>query len=136
MDLHLPTVNSVLNFSAAVCLFLGWRFIKKGNIEAHKKTMITAFCISSVFLASYLYHHYHAGSTRFTGQGWIRWVYFSILLSHTVLAMAAAPMAIATLFRGLRGNFDAHKRLARWTWPIWMYVSVTGVVIYLMLYRL
>jgi putative membrane protein len=134
--LHLPTLNAILNFSSAVCLSLGLWFIKNGRVEAHKRTMITAFCISTVFLVSYLTWHAQHGSTRFTGTGSIRTVYFAILLTHTLLAAAVAPLAITTLFRGLSGRFPEHRRLARWTWPVWMYVSVTGVVVYWMLYRL
>jgi len=133
---HLPSVNAVLNLSSAVCLFFGYRFIKQGNIPAHKRAMLAAFTISTTFLVSYLYYHYHAGSTRFTGQGPIRFIYFAILLSHTLLAMAVAPMAITSLSRGLRNKVDDHKRIARWTFPVWIYVSVTGVIIYLMLYQL
>ena len=133
--IHLPTLNAILNFTSAVCLALGYYFIKRGNVEAHKRSMITAFCVSSVFLVSYIVHHVIHGSTRFTGSGLIRTVYFSILLTHTLLAVTVAPLAVTTIFRGLKGRIPEHRRLARWTWPVWMYVSVTGVVIYLMLYR-
>ncbi len=133
--IHLPTVNAVLNFASAVLLALGFFFIKRKNIEAHKRCMIAAFCVSSVFLVSYLLHHALHGSTRFGGTGVMRTVYFSILITHTFLAAAVAPLAITTIFRGLKGRIPEHRRLARWTWPVWMYVSVTGVVIYLMLYR-
>ncbi len=98
--------------------------------------MISAFAVSSVFLASYLYYHAHVGSVRFLGTGWIRPVYFAILISHTLLAATIVPMVLITLARGLRGNFDRHRAIARWTYPLWLYVSVTGVVVYLMLYQL
>lgn len=132
----LPTVNAFLNASSAVFLFVGWRFIKRGNREAHKRCMISAMSVSVLFLISYLFYHYHHGATTFTAQGWIRPVYFTILTSHTILAMVVVPLAIITLLRGLRGRYDRHKKIARWTFPIWAYVSATGVLVYLILYHL
>jgi uncharacterized membrane protein YozB (DUF420 family) len=132
----LPGVNASLNGTCAILLSLGYFFIKKKQIAAHRIVMVSAFLVSILFLSSYLYYHFHAGSTRFTGTGWIRPVYFTLLLTHTVLATAIVPMILVTLWRAWRGQFDKHARIARWTWPLWMYVSVTGVVIYLMLYRL
>ena len=132
----LPTLNATLNGLSAVWLTAGYIFIRQKKITAHKTCMIAALITSALFLASYLIYHYHAGSRPFTGQGAIRTVYFSILLSHTVLAAAIVPLALITLFRALKLRYDKHKRLARWTLPIWFYVSLTGVVIYWMLYQM
>jgi len=132
----LPTLNAFLNGTSAVLLALGFYFIKKGNITAHKRAMTGAFTISCLFLISYLTYHYRFGSTRFAGDGAARTVYLGILLSHTILAAVVAPMAITTFIRALRGRFVEHRRIARYTWPVWIYVSVTGVVIYWMLYQL
>jgi uncharacterized membrane protein YozB (DUF420 family) len=132
----LPALNAILNATSAVLLSLGFMFIRRKNVTAHQVCMVAAFCVSTVFLISYLTYHYYHGSTSFTGQGWMRPVYFSILISHTVLAAATVPLVLITLARALRGRFDRHKRIARWTFPIWVYVSVTGVVVYWMLYQL
>jgi uncharacterized membrane protein YozB (DUF420 family) len=132
----LPGVNAILNATTAVLLVVGYGLIRRGHRSAHRAVMISAFALSSLFLASYLWYHAHAGVTRFPGHGWIRPVYFAILLSHTVLAAAIVPLVLVTLARGLRADFPRHARLARWTLPAWLYVSVTGVVIYGMLYRL
>jgi uncharacterized membrane protein YozB (DUF420 family) len=132
----LPGVNATLNATTAALLTIGYRLIRRGHRRAHRAVMLTAFALSVLFLASYLYYHAHAGTTRFAGRGWIRPVYFAILLSHTVLAAAIVPLVLVTLARGLRADFPNHARLARWTLPAWLYVSVTGVVIYGMLYRL
>jgi uncharacterized membrane protein YozB (DUF420 family) len=132
----LPAVNAALNSLSAVLLFTGYRFIKAGNQSAHRTTMLAACASSTLFLISYLIYHFHVGSVPFKGQGLIRSVYFTILISHTILATAVVPLAIITLFRGLQGNFVKHRRIARWTFPIWMYVSVTGVIVYWMLYWL
>jgi len=107
----------------------------RGKIAAHRAVMITALVSSSLFLTSYLYYHYHVGSVHFQGQGWSRPVYFSILISHTILAIVIVPMVIITLTRALRGNFARHRGIARWTFPLWLYVSVTGVIVYFMLYH-
>jgi putative membrane protein len=136
MKIYLPTLNAILNSTSAVLLLAGFVFIKRKNITAHKICMGMAFLTSVLFLTSYLYHHYHAGSTKFLGIGWIRIVYFSILISHTILAVVIVPLILVSLFRAWSGRYEAHKRIARLTWPLWMYVSVTGVVIYWMLYRL
>lgn len=133
---HLPTLNAFLNALSAGLLIRGYFLIRQGRREEHKQTMLAAFTTSVLFLISYLVYHYGAGSVKFQGQGAVRVVYFAILLSHTVLAAAVAPMAIMTLRRGLKGNFAGHKSLARITLPVWLYVGVTGVVIYLMLYHL
>lgn len=133
---NLPTLNAFLNAIAAGLLIRGYFLIRQGRREEHKKTMLMAFTTSVLFLISYLIYHYSVGSVKFQGQGAIRTVYFTILLTHTVLAAAVAPMALITLRRALKGNLDGHSKLARITLPIWLYVSVTGVVIYLMLYHL
>lgn len=132
----LPTVNACLNASAAALLVWGWVMIRQGRKRAHRRAMLGAFTFSLLFLVSYLVYHAQAGSVRFQGTGTIRTVYFAVLLTHTVLAAAVPPLAVVTLSRALRGRFDPHRRIARWTLPIWLYVSVTGVVVYLMLYRL
>jgi len=131
-----PVIDASLNGTSAVLLLVGRSFIKHGRMAAHRATMITALVSSSIFLASYLYYHWHVGSVRFQGQGWARPVYFSILISHTILAAAIVPMIIITLIRALRERFDRHRAIARWTYPLWMYVSVTGVIVYFMLYHL
>ncbi len=131
-----PELNATLNFLSAVLVTLGIFFIKRKNTTAHKACMITAFFTSVAFLASYLYYHYRAGSKHFAGTGSVRTLYFTILLSHTILAVVIVPMVVTTLRRAWRADYEAHVRIARWTWPVWMYVSVTGVVIYLMLYRM
>jgi uncharacterized membrane protein YozB (DUF420 family) len=131
-----PVINATLNGTSGVLLFVGRVFIKRGRMAAHKAVMIAAVVTSSLFLVSYLYYHYHVGSVRFQGHGWSRPVYFTILISHTILAATIVPLVIITLSRGLRQRFDKHRAIARWTYPLWMYVSVTGVVIYFMLYHL
>jgi putative membrane protein len=137
MDLTIfPTINAFLNALTAILLLTGYFFILRGKRAVHKKIMLSAFSTSIVFLTSYLYYHAHVGSVPFKGTGIIRLVYFAILISHTILAMVIVPMAIVTLTRGLSSRFDKHKRLARLTLPIWLYVSVTGVVVYMMLYHL
>lgn len=138
-----PALHAVLNGTAAVLLVLGWLAIRgcgpwrAGRSEtAHKRLMLGAVTASAVFLASYLHYHYHQGSMPFWGEGWLRTVYLAVLLPHVVLAMVMVPMIVTLLWAAARGRFERHKRLARWTLPIWCYVSVTGVLIYLMLYRL
>jgi putative membrane protein len=132
----LPTLNAILNFTSAVLLGAGGYFIYKRRIEAHKKCMLAAVFVSMAFLTSYVIYHYYAGSVSFQGQGWLRPVYFFILVTHIILAVAIVPMVLRTVFLGLKSRFDSHVAIARWTFPIWMYVSVTGVVVYLMLYHL
>ena len=131
-----PVLNAGLNATSAVLIVTGVGLIRSGRKAAHRAVMIAAVVSSSLFLISYVYYHYHVGSVRFRGQGWVRPAYFAILGTHTVLAAAVVPMVIGTLVRALREKFDRHKAIARWTYPIWLYVSVTGVVIYLMLYKL
>jgi uncharacterized membrane protein YozB (DUF420 family) len=132
----LPALNATLNATAAVLLTIGWVLIRSGRVTAHRRVMIAAFSTSVLFLISYLTYHAHAGSRHFTGRGAIRTVYFTILLTHTVLAAAIVPLVLVTLSRGLRARYERHRAIARWTLPLWLYVSVTGVVVYLMLYRL
>jgi len=131
---QLPTLNAALNTLSAVFLCAGYIYIYSHNRDAHRRCMLAAVACSTLFLISYLAYHFQVGSVGFKGQGWIRPVYFTILISHTILAAAVVPLALITLIRALRERFDAHRRIARWTLPIWLYVSVTGVVIYLMLY--
>lgn len=131
----LPALNAALNATAAVLLLAGWRYIRRGRIDEHRRCMLSAFGASVLFLISYLVYHAAAGSRPFDGEGAIRVVYFVVLVSHVVLAAAIVPLALVTLARGLRRDDERHRRLARWTFPIWMYVSVTGVAIYLMLYH-
>jgi uncharacterized membrane protein YozB (DUF420 family) len=131
-----PALNATLNGSSAVLLLIGRWFIGRGRISIHRAFMMAAIVASSAFLVSYLYYHAHVGSVHFQGQGWSRPVYFSILISHTILAAVVVPMVIITVSRALRERFDRHRAIARWTFPVWMYVSVTGVIIYVMLYHL
>ena len=133
---RLPTLNALLNATSAVLLIAGYLFIRRRKVTGHKVCMLAAFVTSSLFLTSYLILRYYAGMTRFTGQGWIRPVYFTILTSHTILAAGIVPLVLVTLSRALRGRFDRHARIARWTLPLWLYVSVTGVLVYWILYRL
>ncbi len=133
---QLPGLNAILNSLSAVLLIVGYSFIRRKNIRAHRACMIAAFVTSTLFLISYLTYHYHHGSTPFQGQGWVRTLYFVILITHTILAAVIVPFALTTLYRATRGSFASHARVARWTLPMWLYVSVTGVVVYLMLYQL
>ncbi len=132
----LPTLNAALNGASACLLSLGFLCIRRKRVAAHRACMLSAFATSTIFLVSYLTYHYHVGSVPFRGQGWVRPAYFAILISHTVLAVATVPLALITLVRALRSRFDRHARIARWTLPVWLYVSVTGVLVYWMLYHL
>ena len=132
----LPALNATLNAIATVFLVTGYVFIRRGRREAHKRCMLGALAMSALFLTSYVIYHLNAGSRPFPGQGTIRVVYFAILLTHVPLAALILPLALTTTARGLLGQFDRHVRIARWTFPLWLYVSVTGVVIYLMLYQM
>jgi uncharacterized membrane protein YozB (DUF420 family) len=131
----LPTLNAVLNATSGILIITGFLFIRRNRIAAHRACMIAAVCTSIIFLISYLFYHYHHGATRFLGTGWVRPFYFVILLSHTVLAATIVPFVIVTLVRASRGQFERHRRIARWTFPMWLYVSITGVIVYLMLYH-
>ena len=133
---HWPAVNAALNASSFLLLLFGYFFIRQRAITAHTVSMLAASLTSAVFLVSYVLYHYHHGSTRFPGHGLSRLVYFLILISHTVLAVLIVPMVIKTLYRGLSGRFVQHVSIARRTLPLWLYVSVTGVVVYWMLYRM
>jgi uncharacterized membrane protein YozB (DUF420 family) len=132
----LPALNATLNATSAVLLTIAWFLIRSGRIAAHRRFMIAAFVTSSLFLISYVVYHAQIGSKPFPGTGAIRTIYFSILIPHVVLAAVVLPLAIITLSRGLRRLDDRHRRIARWTLPIWLFVSVTGVIVYLMLYQL
>lgn len=132
----LPTLNALLNTIATTLLVVGYRHIRAGRIEAHRACMLGAFAVSVAFLISYLIYHAQVGSVPFPGTGWIRYVYFAILIPHILLAAVVPWLALVTLYRGLRMERERHRRLARWTLPIWLFVSVTGVLVYLMLYVL
>lgn len=131
-----PAINATLNGTSAVLLVTAHSMIKRGRVATHRALMLTAVATSTLFLISYLYYHAHVGSVHFQGRGWARPVYFSILVSHTILAATIVPLVIITLSRALREHFDQHRAIARWTYPLWLYVSITGVVIYFMLYHL
>ena len=133
---YLPHLNALLNSTSAIFLITGYVFIRLGRINAHRICQVTAVTASTLFLISYLTYHYYHGDTRFLGQGIVRPVYFFILITHIILAIVILPLVIITLIRALRFDFIRHKRIARWTLPLWLYVSVTGVIVYLMLYHL
>ena len=132
----LPALNASLNAAASVFLVAGYLFIRRGRRTAHKRCMLGALAISALFLISYVVYHYNVGSRPFPGQGVVRVVYFSILIPHVLLAAAVLPLALWTTARGLRAEYDRHVKVARWTLPLWLYVSVTGVLVYLMLYQM
>lgn len=132
----LPHVNAVLNSTSALLLLAGFRFIRRGRVQAHRNCQVTAVATSTLFLISYLTYHYYHGATRFAGQGLVRPVYFTILITHTILAVVIVPLILITLYRAARRDFIRHRRIARWTLPLWLYVSVTGVIVYLMLYHI
>jgi putative membrane protein len=132
----LPALNASLNALSTVFLIVGYLFIRRQRRQAHKRCMLAALTVSTLFLVSYVTYHYHAGSRPFLGQGVVRVVYFAILIPHVLLAATVLPLALVTTARGLRAEYDRHVKVARWTLPLWLYVSVTGVIVYLMLYRL
>ena len=132
----LPALNASLNATAAILLVVGYSFIRAGDMRRHRAAMLTACAVSTAFLTSYVIYHANIGSKPFQGRGPIRAVYFTILLTHVTLAVTVLPLALITVIRGLRGRYDRHMAIARWTFPIWLYVSVTGVIVYLMLYRM
>ena len=138
MSIHdLPAVNATLNGLSAIFLTAGFIFIRRGNIKAHRACMVSAFCTSAVFLACYLTYHLLVKTlTYFTNPPWFRPIYLTILISHTILAMVIVPLILITLSLAIKQRFATHKKFARWTWPLWLYVSVTGVVIYLLLYQI
>jgi uncharacterized membrane protein YozB (DUF420 family) len=129
-------LNASLNGLSAFLLAVGYVAIRRGKVNVHKRFMISAFCVSTMFLVSYLVYHFRVGHVVFQGQGWIRPVYFALLLSHTILAVVIVPMILVTLRRAWLEKFDRHRMIARWTWPLWMYVSVTGVIVYLLVYQI
>lgn len=133
---YLPHLNACLNGTSALLLFTGYTFIRSRNVTAHRVCQIAALGISLLFLASYLTYHYNHGATRFQGTGLVRTFYFTVLTSHTILAMVIVPLVILTFYRAFRGEFSKHRRIARVTLPLWLYVCVTGVIVYLMLYQI
>ena len=132
----LPAVNACLNGASTIFLIFGYIYIKKGRQDAHRNCMVSALITSTTFLSCYLVYHYFAGRTTFQNPQWFRPIYLVILLTHTVLAVVIVPMVLVTVIQAIRQRWESHKKIARWTWPIWMYVSVTGVVIYLLLYQI
>ena len=133
---YLPHLNACLNGTSAILLFSGWRFIKGHNVVAHRACQISALIVSLLFLTSYLTYHYYHGTTRFQGTGLARPIYFTILTSHTILAVVIVPLVALTFYRAFRADFVRHRRIARITLPLWFYVSITGVIVYLMLYQI
>jgi uncharacterized membrane protein YozB (DUF420 family) len=132
----LPALNAALNATSAALLASGWTAVRRRRIALHRACMLGACAVSTLFLVSYVTYHYLAGSRPFAGQGWVRWVYFPILVSHIILAAVMVPFVLTTVYRALAGDFVRHVRIARFTLPVWLYVSVTGVVVYLLLYHL
>jgi uncharacterized membrane protein YozB (DUF420 family) len=135
-DSILPHVNAALNATSFLLLVAAFYQIRRGNVRAHRRLMLSALAVSGLFLVSYVAYHAQYGSVRFQGQGTVRTVYFVILITHIILAAAIVPLVIVTVLRALRGDFASHRRIARWTYPLWLYVSVTGVVVYGLLYHL
>lgn len=131
----LPIVNASLNGLCTVLLLVGYTLIRQKKVAAHRAVMIAAFVVSAMFLVSYLTYHYTAGHTKFTHEGPVRTFYYVLLGSHVFLAVVTVPLVLVTLYRGLKSKFEKHRRIARWTFPIWLYVSVTGVLVYFMLYQ-
>ncbi len=133
---YLPHLNAFLNTTSALFLIAGYRFIRAGFIRPHRNCQIAALVTSTCFLISYLTYHYYHGDTLFLGQGIVRPFYFAILITHVILAIVIVPLVLITVYRAARGDFIRHRRIARWTLPLWLYVSITGVIVYLMLYRI
>ena len=133
---YLPHLNACLNGTSAILLFSGYSFIRSRNVIAHRACQIAALIVSLLFLTSYLIYHYHHGATPFAGTGLVRPIYFTILLTHTILALAIVPLVILSFYRAFRGDFIRHRRIARITLPLWLYVSITGVIVYLLLYQI
>ncbi len=131
-----PALNATLNGASAILITTGRALIARKKVQLHRMCMIAAVVTSSIFLVSYLYYHAHVGSVHFPGQGWAKLVYFTILISHTILAAAVVPLVLFALTYGLKSRFDCHRRVARWAFPVWLYVSITGVVVYVMLYQI
>ena len=133
---YLPHLNAILNATCALLLFSGYSFIRAGRVAAHRTCQIAAVIVSVIFLASYLTYHYQHGATRFAGEGLARPIYYTILISHTILAIVIVPLVGITLYRALKADFVRHRKIARLTLPLWLYVSITGVIVYLMLYQI
>ena len=133
---YLPHLNALLNGTSALLLFTGYSFIRQRNVRAHRACQVAALVVSLLFLASYLTYHFHHGATRFQGTGLARPIYFTILITHTILAVVIVPLVTLTFYRAFRGDFVRHRRIARITLPLWLYVSITGVIVYLMLYQI
>ncbi|MDX6612452.1 MAG: putative rane protein [Blastocatellia bacterium] len=131
----LPHLNAFLNTTSAILLLSGYRYIRQRRIREHRNCQVSALVTSTLFLISYLTYHYYHGETQFLGQGLVRPFYFTVLISHVVLAIVIVPLVVLTTFRAARGNFAGHRQIARWTFPLWVYVSVTGVIVYVMLYH-
>lgn len=132
----LPTLNAILNATSGLLIVLGYRNIKRSNKEAHRRFMLSAIAVSAIFFVSYLFYHWNVGSVKFQGAGFIRYVYFTILITHTIMAVAIVPLVLRTVYLALKGNFPKHRKIARITFPSWVFVSVSGVVVYFMLYQL
>ncbi len=135
-DSILPHLNAALNATSFLLLVAAFYQIRRGNVQAHRRLMLSALAVSALFLVSYVTYHAQYGSVRFQGQGAVRTLYFVILVTHIILAAAIVPLVIVTVVRALRGDFAPHRRIARWTYPLWLYVSITGVIVYVMLYHL
>lgn len=133
---QLPALNASLNGLSTVLLLLGFYLIKQGKRQAHMKCMIAALCTSTVFLACYLYYHYHVGATRFTDPGWFKPFYLALLIPHVILAVVMLPFIFKALWHAYKGDFDRHKKTVKWAWPMWLFVSITGVLVYLILYQI
>lgn len=131
----LPTLNAILNATSGILIIIGYVMIRRGKVNAHRACMIGAVTASIIFLISYIIYHFNVGATRFAGTGWSRPFYFTVLISHTILAVVLAPVVVVTLRRALKGDFKRHLKIARWTFPMWVYVSITGVIVYFMLYH-
>lgn len=131
----LPALNAILNATSGILIIIGYVMIRRKKVAAHRACMIGAVSASIIFLISYLIYHFNVGATRFVGTGWSRPFYFTVLISHTILAVTLVPFVIVTLRRALKGDFARHRKIARWTFPMWVYVSITGVIVYFMLYH-
>jgi putative membrane protein len=131
----LPHLNAILNAIAACCLTAGYYFVRRRELDRHRACMISAAIVSGLFLISYIAHRFNAPIFEFRGQGWIRPVYYTLLISHVTLSIAIVPLVALTLWRAIKGRFEMHRKVARWAWPAWMYVSITGIIVYLMLYQ-
>ena len=132
----LPTLNAILNATSGLLIILGYRQIKRSNIETHRRFMLSAIAVSATFFASYIIYHWNVGSVKFQGAGMIRYLYFTILITHTIMAVAIVPLVLRTVYLALKGNFSKHLKIAKITYPSWVFVSISGVIVYFMLYQL